>query len=48
MISQKIEDLVKEGITDVQEVKHMLNYFVKTDMKENLPSKNSRAYYPTK
>ena len=47
MISQKIEDLVKEGITDVQEVKRMLNYFVKTDMKENLPSKNNRAYYPT-
>lgn len=47
MISQKIEDLVKEGITDVQEVKHTLHFFVKTDMRENLPSENNRAYYPT-
>ena len=47
MISQKIEDLVKEGITDVQEVKRTLRFFVKTDMRENLPSVNNRAYYPT-
>ena len=46
-ISQKIEDLVKEGITDVQEVKRTLRFFVKTDMRENLPSENNRAYYPT-
>ena len=46
-ISQKIKDLVKEGITDVQEVKRALRFFVKTDMKENLPSENNRAYYPT-
>ena len=46
-ISQKIEDLVKEGITDIQEVKRTLHFFVKTDMRENLPSKNNRAYYPT-
>ena len=36
-ISPKIEDLVKEGITDVQEVKRALRFFVKTDMKKNLP-----------
>ena len=46
-ISQKIEDLVKEGITDIQEVKRALRFFVKTDMKENLPSESNRAYYPT-
>jgi hypothetical protein len=46
-ISQKIEDLVKEGIADVQEVKRKLHFFVKTDMMENLTSKNNRAYYPT-
>ena len=46
-ISQKMEDLVKEGITDVQEVKRTLRFFVKTDMRENLPSENNRAYYPT-
>ena len=44
---QKIEDLVKEGITDVQEVKSTLCFFVKTDMRENLPSENNQAYYPT-
>ena len=47
MISQKIEDLVKEGITDVQEVKRTLRFMVKTEMKGNLPSGNNRAYYPT-
>ena len=35
----KIEDLVKEGITDVQEVKRTLRFLVKTEMKRNLPSR---------
>ena len=45
MISQKIEDLVKEGITDVQEVKRTLRFMVKTEMKGNIPRGNNRAYY---
>ena len=40
MISKKIEDLVKEGITELQEVKHT---FVRTDMKANPRSENNRA-----
>ena len=47
LISKKIEELVKEGITDVNEVKHSLCFFVKTEMKSNPPSESNRAYYPT-
>ena len=45
--SKKIEELVKEGITDVSKVKRSLRFFVKTEMKSNLPSESNRAYYPT-
>ena len=47
MVSKRIEDLVKEGITELQEVKHTLPFFVRTDMKANVPSENNRAFYPT-
>ena len=47
MISKKIEDLVKEGITEVHEVKRSLHLFVKTDMRTNPPSESNRSYYPT-
>ena len=47
LISKKIEELVKEGITDVNEVKCSLRFFVKTEMKSNPPSVSNRAYYPT-
>ena len=47
MISKKIEDLVKEGITEVHEVKRSLRLFVKTDMRTNPPSESNRSYYPT-
>ena len=41
MISKKIEDLVKEGITEIAEVKRNLRYYVKTEMKTNPPSGHS-------
>jgi len=46
-ISQKIESLVKEGITDVQEVKRHLRCYVKSEMKDHEPHESNRAYYPT-
>lgn len=46
-ISKKIEDLVKEGITELSEVKRNLRYYVKTEMKTNPPSVNNRSFYPT-
>ena len=36
-ISQKIESLVKEGITDVQEVKRHLRCYVKSETKDHEP-----------
>jgi len=46
-ISQKIESLVKEGVTDVQEVKRHLRCYVKSEMKDHEPHESNRTYYPT-
>ena len=47
MISQKIVQLVREGATDVQEVKRVLREYVKSEFKENCPDQINRSYFPT-
>ena len=47
IISQKIESLVKEGITDVEEEKQHLRCYVKSEMKDHEPHEGNRAYHLT-
>lgn len=46
-VSQKIDELVLDGITDTQEVRKVLNHFVRTVLcAENPPDSDDRAYFP--
>lgn len=47
VIAAKIEELVKEGYSDVGEVQRYLDQFVKSECQDQLPDKANRAYYPT-
>jgi len=47
MISEKIEELVKEGYSDVGEVQRYLDQFIKSTCSDHLPDKANRAYFPT-
>ena len=47
VVAAKIEELVKEGYSDVAEVQRYLEQFVKAEFRDQLPDKTNRAYYPT-
>lgn len=47
MIANKIEELVKEGMTDPSEVQRSLRSFVKSGVSDDAPQPLDRAYYPT-
>ena len=47
LISKKIEDLVREGAVDANEVQRSLREYVKNDCSIFHPSVTDRAYYPT-
>ena len=47
LIANKIEDFVKEGMTDPTEVQRALKSFVKSCVLDSAPHPLDRAYYPT-
>ena len=47
LISKKIEDLVREGSTDPNEVQRTLREYVRNQCSASKPSPTDRAYYPT-
>lgn len=47
LISKKIEDLVREGSTDPNEVHRALREYVMNQCSASKPSPTDRAYYPT-
>ena len=47
LISKKIEDLVREGSTDPNEVRRALREYVRNQCSTPKPSPTDRAYYPT-
>lgn len=47
IIANKIEDFVKEGMTDPSEVQRALRSFVKSCVLDVVPQPLDRAYYPT-
>ena len=49
LIADKIEELVKDGYSDVGEVQRFLEQFVQSMFKDNnyYPEKTNRTYYPT-
>ena len=47
LISKKIEDLVREGSTDPNEVQRALREYVRNQCSTPKPSPTDRAYYPT-
>lgn len=47
LLSKKIEDLVREGAVDANEIQRSLREFVKNQSAISKPSFTDRAYYPT-
>ena len=48
-ITQKIKELVSDGITEVSTVSHMVRHYVNNDLcKDDKPAESDRAYNPTK
>ena len=47
LVSKKIEDLVREGSTDPNEVQRALREYVRNQSSTSKPSPTDRAYYPT-
>ena len=47
LISKKIEDLVREGSTDPNEVQTALREYVRNQCSASKPSPTDQAYYPT-
>ena len=47
LISKKIEDLVREGSTDPNEVQRALREYIRGQCSVSKPSLTDRAYYPT-
>ena len=46
-VANKVEEFVKEGMTDPSEVQRALRSFIKSCIFENAPHPLDRAYYPT-
>ena len=47
MIASKIEEFVKEGMTDPSEIRRALSVYVKSHVVDSTPQALDRAYYPT-